>query len=205
MNETVNTILTTVVIPLAGVLTTYIVSLLRKKSKEVSDNINNVKVTKYVNIAEDAICTAVTAVSQTYVDELKKKGTFDQAAKDEAFVLAKQKALSIMGEGAQLTLKELYTDFNTWLDSKIEYYVNAGKTVKSTVNNTIYQVPQSNNPAPDAAKTPEADAKSICAEKMVADPIETQCTPCINASMPFNSVPESCCPESTGQACNAVT
>ncbi|MDP4093395.1 MAG: hypothetical protein Q8920_08545 [Bacillota bacterium] len=142
MKETVNTILTTVVIPLAGVLTTYLVNLLRKKSKEITHNINNANVNKYVNIAEDAICTAVTAISQTYVDALKKKGTFDQAAKDESFILAKQKALAIMGEGAQVALKELYTDFDTWLDSKIEYYVNIGKTVKPTVNNTTYQVPQ---------------------------------------------------------------
>lgn len=78
-------------------------------------------------IAEDAVCTAVTAISQTYVDSLKKSGTFDQAAKEEAFAMAKQKSLAIMGTAGQAALKVTYSDIDAWIDAKIEYYVNVNK------------------------------------------------------------------------------
>lgn len=59
MNEYIGTIMTVVVIPILGVITPFVVSLIRKKTNEIEQKINNAQVSKYVNIAEDAVCTAV--------------------------------------------------------------------------------------------------------------------------------------------------
>ena len=118
--ETLQLITTGVIIPL-------LIWGVRTLSKLVDHKIKDAAVTKHLGIAEDAVCTAVTAVSQTYVDSLKKQGTFDQAAREEAFALSKQKALEIMGTTGAEVLKGVYKDINPWLDSKIEYYVNTGK------------------------------------------------------------------------------
>lgn len=128
MSEYTNAIMTAVVLPLLTVATGYLVAYIKKKIAELEEKINNQKVNKYLDIAEDAVCTAVTAVRQTYVDALKNSSQFDQTAQQAAFSMAKDKALAIMGTAAQQALKDLYEDFDAWLDSKIEYYVSAGKS-----------------------------------------------------------------------------
>lgn len=152
-NNVLSTIQQGILIPLIPVLAGFIIAFFKKKMAEIEHNIKNSTATKYGNMAEDAVCTAVTAVTQTYVDELKSKGTFDQAAKEEAFALSKQKALSILGTTALKTLSEAYTDFDAWLESKIEFYVNVGKANIRTVS--------VNNAAPIPIAVSESALKSI--------------------------------------------
>jgi len=128
VKEYTEVIMTAVIIPLLTVATGYLVAFIKKKIAELEVKINSQKANKYLDIAEDAVCTAVTAVSQTYVDALKNNSQFDQAAQQEAFNRAKDKAITIMGTAAQQALKEMYTDFDAWLDNKIEYYVNVSKS-----------------------------------------------------------------------------
>lgn len=125
--EVISTIITVCVIPMLGALTKYCIAYIQKKTQELENNIHNDEVKKYVDIAEDAVCTAVAAVSQTMVDTLKKNNTFNQIAAEEAFATAKQQSLAIMGAKAQEILKEAYGDINIWLNNKIEYYVNKNK------------------------------------------------------------------------------
>lgn len=127
VNEIVNTVVKAVIIPLLPVLTAYLIALFKKKTAEAKQRIDNNDFDKYITIAEDAVCTAVNAVSQTIVDTAKKTGTFDQATREEAFNQSKEKALAIMGSAAQTALKEAYGDLDSWLDNKIEYYVRKEK------------------------------------------------------------------------------
>lgn len=116
------------VIPLLPIISGFLVALIRKKLSEIEQNVNDNKVKKYVNLAEDAVCTAVTVISQTYVDNLKKAKTFDDTAQKAAFIAAKNKAIALMGTEAQKALKALYGDINLWLDNKIEYYVKVSSS-----------------------------------------------------------------------------
>lgn len=127
MKEYIDTIMTLIVIPLLPIVSAYVIALIRKKTHAIEQQISNDKVNNYIGIAEDAVCTAVISVGQTYVDSLKKAGTFDQIAQQQAFTLAKQKAITIMGAAAQRALNSAYADTDAWLDNKIEYYVNVNK------------------------------------------------------------------------------
>jgi hypothetical protein len=111
LSELINTIVTLIVIP-------FIVVPLFKALKA---KVNNDNLVKYFNILEDAVSTSVKAVAQTYVDALKKEGSFDQESKEEAFIMAKTKVLSTVGDSAIKAIKEIKGEkWEEYLEDKIE-------------------------------------------------------------------------------------
>ena len=127
MKEYLNIVFTVVIMPLLPILTTYIVAFIKAKTKDLQNKNNNEIANKYIEIANDAICTAVSSTTQTYVDSLKKQNSFDLDAQKKAFIETKNKALSIMGVTAQNVLKETYDDIDAWIDNKIEFYIKNSK------------------------------------------------------------------------------
>lgn len=130
MSESImNLIFTVVVIPLIGILTKYLVAFFQLKTNELKEKISDERLKKYLKKAEDAIASAVIAVSQTFVDSLKANNTFTRENGKAAFVLAKEKALAIMGEQTLSILKDELksSEFEIWLDTKIEQYVRINK------------------------------------------------------------------------------
>ncbi len=110
-----------------------ILSLIKAGVSYIESKTKNNKVNCYIKIAENAVETAVLAVSQVYVDSLKKGNRFDELAKKEAFNQAKTRVLSIIGHGMGEELEKLYGDLDSWIDNKIEYYVklnNAGTRIQ---------------------------------------------------------------------------
>lgn len=114
--EVITLIITAVIIPA-------IVKGLNLGAKALESKIGNQNFTKYIGIAEGAVETAVVSIGQTFVDTLKKEGSFDQGAKEEAFSQAKETAIKIMGKAAKDTVSNAYGDFNTWIDNQIEKHV----------------------------------------------------------------------------------
>ncbi len=126
-SEMLNSIFTIIVIPLIGILSKYATAFFKEKAEESRQYTQNNRLRRYIDIAEDALETAVSVVSQTYVDSLKKEGGFDINAQEKAFSLAKEKAVGIMGSNVKRALECVYEDMDIWIDSKIEYYVNKKK------------------------------------------------------------------------------
>lgn len=60
-----------------------------KKTQEITANINDATVRKYVELASDAVTKAVQTTFQTYVDALKAQGKFDKEAQLTALQKAK--------------------------------------------------------------------------------------------------------------------
>jgi hypothetical protein len=120
-------VLITIAIAILPVLSAYIIALLKKKTAEAEQRIGNTDINQYVEIASDAISSAVAAVTQTYVDGLKGTDGWTKEAQQEAFAQAKTKALIIMGEAAQGALNVLYGDADEWIETKIEQAVKWNK------------------------------------------------------------------------------
>lgn len=135
----INTILTVVLIPILPIITGYLIALLKKKTADIESKINNETANKYISIAESTIETCVTAVSQTFVETLKKNGTFDSASQAEAFEMCKQRIFSILSDEVKSTLSDLHGDLNAYIDSKIEFYVNINKKAQARFIN--YELP----------------------------------------------------------------
>lgn len=117
---TMATIFEVCIIPLLGILTSYLVKYIRAKSKNLTESTNNELANKYINMLTETIITCVTATNQTYVDSLKKNNSFDLAAQKQAFILTKSAIMDTLSDEALKYLSEIYSDLDGFIDLMIE-------------------------------------------------------------------------------------
>lgn len=115
------------VIPLLGVLTTYLVQYLKAKGNQIADSTDNALASKYIKMLTETICTCVEATNQTYVEALKKTGAFDEAAQKEAFNKTKEAVMNILSDEAKKYLANIYGDLDQFIESMIEAQVKLAK------------------------------------------------------------------------------
>lgn len=112
------------IVPLLGILTTYLVKIIRKKSAEIDSKITDEKTSKYVKMLTSTITECVISTNQTYVDSLKGQNVFDKEAQKKAFEMTYNKVMNILTEEAKEYLAEVYGDLDIYITSKIESEVN---------------------------------------------------------------------------------
>lgn len=100
------TIITTIILP-------YIVSLLKAKTK-------NEKLQYVINELGEAVTTSVDYVYQTFVEQMKKDGTFDFEAQQEALARASEYALNTLSENAKKIMSSEGIDINSIILKYIE-------------------------------------------------------------------------------------
>ena len=88
---------------------------------------NNASAQSYLSEVAEAVATAVSATSQTYVDRLKKSGEFDIEAQTIAKAAAIDMALSMISSAAQTYINEYYGNIKDYLANKIEETVRKQK------------------------------------------------------------------------------
>ena len=115
------------VIPLLGVLTTYLVKLIRKKNKELDEKVSNNISRKYIDMLADTITDCVISTNQTYVDALKEANAFDKEAQKKAFELTYNKIMNVLTEDAKEYLTTIYGDLEIYITTKIESEVKLYK------------------------------------------------------------------------------
>lgn len=115
------------VIPLLGVLTTYLVKLIRKKNKELDEKVSNNISRKYIDMLADTITNCVVSTNQTYVDALKEANAFDKEAQEKAFKLTYNKIMNVLTEEAKEYLTAIYGDLEIYITTKIESEVKSHK------------------------------------------------------------------------------
>lgn len=113
-------VLELVVIPLVGAGVAYFIAWLKSKTK-------NETVKKYVDMLDDTIMNCVLATNQTYVDALKKAGTFDEEAQKQAFQLTYDAVVAVLSDEAQKYLSESVKDLKVYITNKIEAQVKVMK------------------------------------------------------------------------------
>ena len=117
MNEillnVLSVLLTAVILPLISIAGTQLVKFINSKIK-------NNELAKQLTTATSIVTNAVRVVFQTYVDTLKKNGSFDKEAQAEALTRAKNIALSQITEDTKSYIEDNYGDFNNWLTIQIE-------------------------------------------------------------------------------------
>lgn len=85
------------------------------------------KLNQYIDYAQEAITTAVTSVSQTYVDSLKKNGKFDKAAANHAKEQAIQIAEKLISDNSKIAIETVFGNFEEYINNKIESVIKDGK------------------------------------------------------------------------------
>ena len=115
------------IIPLLGVLTTFIIKWINVKSNQIQKNNDNALANKYIQMLTDTINSCVIATNQTYVESLKKQGKFDAEAQKQAFEQTTQAVLTILSQEAKDYLANIYGDLDKYISEKIEASVNINK------------------------------------------------------------------------------
>lgn len=115
------------IVPLLGVLTAYVVSYIRAKTKELTEISKNDTLDKYLVMLAETVSRCVIATNQTYVDSLKEQGQFDAAAQKIAFTMTLDSVMKIMGEEAILYLSEACGDLSAYITNMIEAEVKIQK------------------------------------------------------------------------------
>lgn len=123
-----DTLFKVVIIPAIPVVLYYIrawvVSIVEKKTADMKSE----RQRTLINSAVKSVFAVVDATSQTYVDNIKNEGLFDEAAQKKAFDMAKSEALRLITIESHNAIKEAYGNVDIWLNNTIEQFVAAKKT-----------------------------------------------------------------------------
>ena len=128
MREFLFTLLQAVATAAIPVCAAFLVQFLRKKSEQIGAQIDNMELKELLDEVTDAVSTAVTYTSQTYVDALKKEGIFDVEAQKKALETSLNMAISLLSESARSALETIYGNLDDYLVSTIEAEVRTQKT-----------------------------------------------------------------------------
>ena len=115
------------IIPLLGVLTTFIITWLNSKKQALKQQTNNQLEQKYLDMLDKTITDCVIAMNQTYVNSLKQQGKFDAKAQKKAFTDVYNKVFTILGQDAVEYLNSAVGDLTEYITSKIEKEVSSNK------------------------------------------------------------------------------
>ena len=116
-----------IIIAVVPILTVMAIALLRAKSQKLQLDSENALVDATIAAVEKIITKAVTFVSQTYVDNLKKDGQFNIEEQKIAFKKAYDRVIQLIGDEQQQLISGLFGDFSVWLSTMIESAVKEQK------------------------------------------------------------------------------
>lgn len=127
MNEMLQNLLYVVITTLLPILVGYAVSYLKSKRDEKLQSIENTYVKETITQATDIITNTVQEVSQTFVDNLKKEGTFNPAKQEVALKKAITQSKELLSDDATNLVIEKYNDLDLFIKATIESYIKSTK------------------------------------------------------------------------------
>ena len=121
MNEIIiniiSVVVTSIVLPLISIAGAKLIQFINSKIK-------NNKAVDLLTTATTIVINAVRSVFQTYVEALKKEGSFNKDAQIIALNKAKDIALAQMTDEVKNYLVTTYGSLDSWLDTNIEATIN---------------------------------------------------------------------------------
>jgi len=123
MQEVSSTLLQAVITVAVPIVSAFAIRFLNDLALQAKAAAKNEIAKRYIAIIADTIKTAVIAVSQDYVDALKKSGEFSKDCQKEAFNRAVSLAKSMLTADASRFLAETYGDIEAFIQAKIEAQV----------------------------------------------------------------------------------
>ena len=178
MNEFLSALLQAVIIAVVPVCAGAIVKGIKAFTKHLSTRTDSELAKKYLADATDAITTAVSLVNQTYVDGLKKSGTFTKENQEEALSKAIKEAVSLMRNETIAFLKQAYGDMNNYLVSQIEAEVRKQKLAEPALLGAPVEVVMEAQGSTDTeAVAAAAAAAASAAVAQVASTLHSEARP----------------------------
>lgn len=113
----ISVVVTAVILPLISYVGARLITWLNAKIKD-----ENAK--QQLTVATDIVTNAVRSVFQTYVEALKKNGTFAKESQKAALIKAKNDALAQMTDETKEYITKNYGNLETWIITQIESTIN---------------------------------------------------------------------------------
>ena len=121
-------VLYAVIIAVVPIITPYVVKYLKALFDKVDSETSQTVIHSTIQEVQDLIISAVSYTSQTFVDSLKKSGTFDEDAQRKAFEDTKNAVLLMITSETKEILETVYQDVDKWIDLQIESTVRMIKS-----------------------------------------------------------------------------
>lgn len=147
----------------------FLVQFLRRKSAQIGAQTDSLTTKKLLDEVTAAVTTAVTYVSQTYVDGLKKNGNFTRENQKVALDLAVERAKKLLTTEAMDFLSVAYGSPNDYLVSRAEAEVRRQKLeypAAGTILESVEAVRESPDVTSVAAATAAATAAAVVQSAM---------------------------------------
>lgn len=101
-------------------LSTLIGLWFKKLADNLAEKTKNEKYSEILLLVKNLIQDAIMTVQQTFTEQLKKDGKFDEEKQKEAFKLAMNIIKGNLTTEAEKVLDELYGDAQRWIEIQIE-------------------------------------------------------------------------------------
>lgn len=139
MNEFTRSLLYVALLVCVPIVTACIKKCIAVAVDAINAQTQNIKVQRLVREIGDAVANAVAAMNQTYVNDLKAAGTFNEAEQKEALMRAVSAALKSMSRDAQDYIKSNFGDTTQYLENRIEAQIDANHVAakQAAVQNTL--------------------------------------------------------------------
>ena len=134
MQDILSTLLQAVLIAVVPIIAGFVAKGVVALAQYLGVKMENATLAKYAQEIAQAVATAVTYVSQTYVDELKKSGTFTEENQKIAIEKALEVAKQQLTQQALDFISTAYGDITQYLTSLLEAEVRNQKSTPALVN-----------------------------------------------------------------------
>lgn len=159
MNEAVFNLLMAVVTAAVTVLSAFVAAFVKKKGEQAAAETNSTLLKDVIEEVTGIVSIAVSAVSQTYVDELKKAGSFDAEAQKQALAMALAACIKAISPATKAFIEETYGDLTEYLTTYIEAEVRKQKALPAAT--AALESASSANATSVAASTAAATAAAV--------------------------------------------
>lgn len=105
---------------LVPMLSASLIKFIKAKAADGKAATDNEYIQSIIERVTTVVSNAVAYVSQTYVDGLKKSDKFTKENQEEAFGMAYNMVMGIIGDETRELLAGVFSDFNGWVSSLIE-------------------------------------------------------------------------------------
>ena len=154
MNEAVFNLLMAVLTAAVTALSAFVAAFVKKKGEQAAAETNSTLLKDVIEEVTGIVDIAVSAVSQTYVDELKKAGSFDAEAQKQALAMALAACIKAISPAAKAFIEETYGDLT-------EYHIEAAVRRQKLTTSTAAAALESASSTTVAASTAAATAAAV--------------------------------------------
>lgn len=122
-------IITTILSIFIPVITSVLTVLIKRWVDEKIKDMKNKKLKALISEGTNIILDSVNYVQQTYVDALKGQDFFDTQSRQEAFYMARDRALELLPQEIYDTIEKRYGNVDIFVETMIESDIAKNKQI----------------------------------------------------------------------------